>query len=188
VTAFDRDLRWRESLVDHLPFLRRYADTLIRHESHIHLDDLVNEVVMRALRVDDANAPRKGHVRGWLFMIMHNCFATRSRSLMNSWAIHVDMSSIPLDVDSGDYDKLVAHLDLRDVKKTMSQLPKLHRHVIILACVEKLKYHEVAKVLGVPVGTVMSRLARAREYLRRQTATERGDYGALRDRKQMMGS
>ena len=150
-----------------IPALRRYARVLL-HGSQ-DADDLVHDTLLRALdklsaRHDDAE------VRPWLFAIMHNLFISQLRRARARPAgepldeTHEASMSIRPDQESS--------LLWRDLLRGLNQLPVEQRAVILLVSVEDLSYAEAASVLGIPVGTVMSRLARGRERLRQMIDEE----------------
>jgi RNA polymerase sigma-70 factor (ECF subfamily) len=150
-----------------IPALRRYAAALLRDRENA--DDLVHDCLVRALdklhtRRDDAD------VRAWLFAIMHNLFISqlrRTRARPTGEPLdethEAAMSARPDQENS---------LHWRDLIRALNRLPVEQRSVILLVSVEDLSYAEVANVLGVPVGTVMSRLARGRERLRQMAEEE----------------
>jgi RNA polymerase sigma-70 factor (ECF subfamily) len=144
-----------------IPALRRYASALLRQREEA--DDLVHDCLVRALN----KLHTKRHdsdVRAWLFTIMHNLFVSQRRSrrirpVSESLEEHHDgAASIHPVQENG--------LHWRDLLRELYSLPEEQRQVILLVSVEDLSYAETAAVLGVPIGTVMSRLARGRERLR----------------------
>ena len=147
-----------------IPALRRYAVALLRNREDA--DDLVHDCLVRALdklhtRRDDAD------VRAWLFAIMHNLFVSQVRRAKARPAggpldeSHESTLSLRPEQESS--------LQWRDLLRGLAQLPADQRSVILLVSVEDLSYAEAANVLGIPIGTVMSRLARGRERLRQLT-------------------
>jgi len=156
----------------HIASMRRYAHALARDRSDA--DDLVQEALMRA--VARADTFKTGtNLRAWLFTILHNVHVNRVRGRSSRG------DEVPLeDVE----DRLVVPprqeeaVELREMMRVVRSLPDEQRGVLLLVAVEGLKYDEVAKVLGVPIGTVMSRLSRAREAVRTRLAG--GDAEALR--------
>ena len=151
-----------------IPALRRYATALLRNREDA--DDLVHDCLVRALdklhtRRDDAD------VRAWLFAIMHNLFISQLRRAKARPAgepldeSHEAAVSMRPDQESG--------LHWRDMIRALNKLPVEQRTVVLLVSVEDLSYAEAASVLGIPIGTVMSRLARGRERLRQ--LTDNGD-------------
>lgn len=150
-----------------IPALRRYAWTLLR--SYDDADDLVHDCLVRALdkwhtRRDDAD------VRAWLFTILHNIFVSQHRRRRTR------SGTIPLDEGHENAAPRAAtqedRLLWRDMLRALDRLPEEQRSVVLLVSVEDLSYAETAAVLGIPIGTVMSRLARGRERLREYTGTE----------------
>ena len=150
-----------------IPALRRYAGALLRNREDA--DDLVHDCLVRAL--DKLHTRRnESDVRPWLFAIMHNLFVSqkrRAKARPTSESLdetHESAVSLRPQQDSS--------LEWRDLIRGLNRLPEEQRSVILLVSVEDLSYAETAAVLGIPVGTVMSRLSRARERLRQ--ATEQG--------------
>jgi RNA polymerase sigma-70 factor (ECF subfamily) len=156
-------------LVAALPRLRRYARVLTGDVNCAN--DLVQDTLARAW--EKRRLWRAGSdLRAWLFTIMHNVhvnqYAERRRR-------HAESS---LDGDEGTADgwqisvraTQADRVELAEVLAQIRQLPVEQRDVLILAAVEELRYEEIARVQGVPIGTVMSRLNRAREKLRRLAA------------------
>jgi RNA polymerase sigma-70 factor (ECF subfamily) len=142
-----------------IPQLRRYARGL--NSDHALADDLVQDTLERAWS-KFSMWQRRGDVRAWMFGIMHNLFIDRIRSLKsrpedNAGDTLPEVSDRPMQVDQ---------LELRDLDRLLQRLPPDLREVLLLVGVEELSYQKVADVLAVPVGTVMSRLFRARERLR----------------------
>jgi RNA polymerase sigma-70 factor (ECF subfamily) len=147
-----------------IPALRRYAGTLLRNRQEV--DDLVHDCLVRALdrlhtRRNDAD------MRPWLFAIMHNLYVSRVRQK------RVRGETDPLDAVSeaalGIGARQDDHVQTTEVMAVVQRLPEDLRSVLLLVTVEDLSYAEVAQVLDIPIGTVMSRLSRARERLRRAT-------------------
>lgn len=149
----------------HIPALRRFAWSLSR-DGHT-ADDLVQDCLERAVsrwrsrRVD-------GDVRAWLFAILNNCFLDdRRRDKRRGRHVTLDEMTEPRAEAQQD-----AGLHYMDVAQAFEQLPEEQRSVILLIGVEDMQYSEAALVLGVPIGTVMSRLSRGRERLRQLVAGE----------------
>jgi RNA polymerase sigma factor (sigma-70 family) len=147
-----------------IPALRRYASALLRDRQEV--DDLVHECLVRAL--DRLHTLRNdAEIRPWLFAIMHNLYVSRFRRKQTQGQ--------PLSIDAvaeqvpAVHPRQEEHLRAQDVMRAVERLPEDHRTVLLLVTVEDLSYAEVAQVLGIPIGTVMSRLARARERVRRDT-------------------
>jgi RNA polymerase sigma-70 factor (ECF subfamily) len=143
-------------IVAHIPRLRRYARALAG-DSH-RADDLVQDTLERAL-AKFYLWRREGDLRAWLFTVMHNVFINQlkaKRELELDAAVEEGLQSAPRSDP----------LELRDLDAALRQLPVEQREVLLLVGLEQLSYAEVGKALGIPVGTVMSRLSRGRERLR----------------------
>jgi RNA polymerase sigma-70 factor (ECF subfamily) len=144
-----------------IPALRRYAWSLLRDTDDA--DDLVQDSLVRALDRIAAD-PAIVAVRPWLFTIMHNLFVSRWRTMRRQRATvsgdAVGNADVPVAPEQDDA------LARRDLLACLGRLSEDQRQVLLLVSVEGLEYREVASVLGVPVGTVMSRLSRARDNLR----------------------
>jgi RNA polymerase sigma-70 factor, ECF subfamily len=144
-----------------VPALRRYAVGLLLDRDEA--DDLVHDCLVHAL--DKLHTRRNGlEVRTWLFTILHNLFVNqlrrrRSRPPPEAFdEIHeATHSQRPAQEDG---------LQWRDLLRDLERLPEEQRSMVLLVSVEDLSYAEAAAVLDVPIGTVMSRLARGRERLR----------------------
>ena len=154
---------FREQMIAFLPRLSRFAYSLTG--SADQRDDLVQETCLRALTHRSQWRPGT-KLESWMFRIAQNLWIDRVRA-EKFRGEHVDLEAI--DKDASD---LASHTDglteaetrlaLAEVVRGLMQLPAEHRVVIALVCVEDLSYQEAADVLELPVGTVMSRLARAR--------------------------
>lgn len=163
-----------EALVAHLPALRRYAVSLIGNSALA--DDLVQDCIERALR-QSSQLRELPRIAGWLRRILYNLYIDeirRNRAKgkeedVDNFADHLELS-----VQASDRDMV------RDLAKAMSQLSIEHREILLLVSVEELNYREIAEELGIPQGTVMSRLARARDRLRTIMQGEGADIIALK--------
>lgn len=158
----------KHEIVEHLPRLRRYAVALTR-DSDV-ADDLVQSCLERALtklHLFQAGSD----MRAWMFTIMHNLHINILRKGARTGV------TVPLE----DTDNLPSappaqdgRLALRDLNEALGRLAEEKREVVLLIGLEGMSYKETAEILGVPVGTVMSRLARGREELRKMM-DERGE-------------
>ena len=152
-------------LVAAIPRLRRYARALTGEATRA--DDLVQDTLARAWekrRLWQAGSD----LRAWLFTVMHNVFVNQ-RAVARR-----DARNVSLDDDGvGEVWQIAvrpgqqARVEFAETVEQMGRLPAEQREVLLLAAVEEMKYEEIAAVLDIPVGTVMSRLSRAREKLRR---------------------
>ncbi|MGF6431594.1 MULTISPECIES: RNA polymerase sigma factor [Bradyrhizobium] len=142
-----------------IPALRRYARALVRDQAAA--DDLVQDCLERA--VIHWEQRRSDNPRPWLFAILHNLAINQFRRATGR-GVHVTIDETNEDT-FGQEAEQEHKVMYRDVMAKLARLPHDQRAVLLLIGVEDLSYAEAAKVLGVPVGTVMSRLARARERL-----------------------
>lgn len=144
-----------------VPALRRYAVALLRDREAA--DDLVQDCLERAVSRWTLRR-RDGDLRAWLFTILHNRFLdiVRRRRREGIWVALDDAPDLPSVVAAAE-----GRLALGDVLTALNRLDTEDRAVILLVAIEDLSYDEAARVLGVPVGTIMSRLSRARGRLRR---------------------
>jgi RNA polymerase sigma-70 factor (ECF subfamily) len=156
-------------LVAAIPRLRRYARVLTGETGRA--DDLVQDTLARAW--EKRRLWRSGtDLRAWLFTVMHNVFVNQ-RAVARRDARNL---SLEADGELGDAWELTVRptqqlaVELAELLQQVARLPGDQREVLLLAAVEELKYEEIAAILEVPVGTVMSRLSRAREKLRRMNA------------------
>jgi RNA polymerase sigma factor (sigma-70 family) len=145
-----------------IPALRRYARTLVR--DHAAADDLVQDCLERA--VGRWHQRREGDPRPWLFTILHNLAVSQFRqSARRGTHVTIDETN----EDKFGQDALQEQkLMYQDVLDRLARLPEDQRSVLLLVAVEDLSYADAAKVLDIPVGTVMSRLSRARERLQQE--------------------
>lgn len=155
------------ALADHIAALRRYARALLG--DRVEADDLVQECLARALSRTHLWRPGT-NLRAWLFTILHNIHVNNLRSRQAYVVVAEGLAcgsavrrlAAPPDQD--------ARLELRDLDRALRQIPEEQRQVLLLVGMEGMSYEEAAGLVGVPVGTIMSRVARGREALRRQVA------------------
>jgi RNA polymerase sigma-70 factor (ECF subfamily) len=142
-----------------IPRLRRYARALTGERSAA--DDLVQDTLERAW--NKLHLWRDGSdLRAWLFTIMHNVHVNQVRSRATGASLYLDEESADAPVRPTQTDLL----EVRDIDTALQRLPPEQRTVLLLVALERMSYGEAAKTLDIPIGTVMSRLARARERLR----------------------
>lgn len=147
-------------VTEQIPRLRRYARALVGAQ---RADDLVQDCLERAWsrrRLWDG----QGELRPWLFTILHNLYVNGVRRQAGAPPFDPLPEEEPPALAPSRHE---AALDLRDVERALDGLSLEHREVLLLVGLEQLDYAEAAAILNVPPGTVMSRLARAREALRR---------------------
>jgi RNA polymerase sigma-70 factor (ECF subfamily) len=159
-------------LVAAIPRLRRYARVLTGESTRA--DDLVQETLARAWEKRRLWASGTD-LRAWLFTIMHNVFVNQRATARR------DAQSVSLDDEETSAARELAvrpnqqlRVELAEIMRELARLPAEQREVLLLAAVEELRYEEIANVLAIPIGTVMSRLSRARDKLRRAMEHEPG--------------
>ena len=145
-----------------IPALRRYARALVRNRAAA--DDLVQDCLERA--VSRWNQRREGDPRPWMFTILHNLAVNQfRRSAHRGKHIAIDEAN---EDDFGQEAVQEQKLMYQDVLDKLARLPEDQRAVLLLVAVEDLSYADAARVLDIPIGTVMSRLSRAREKLQQE--------------------
>lgn len=152
-------------LSEHLPRLRRYARALTgdRHAA----DDLVQDTVERALNKAALWRPG-GRLDAWLSTVMHNIFVNQIRGSAGRDAA----ATAPLEavaMEPAARATQTDNLEVRDVHAALKLLSAEQREVLLLVTLEEYSYDETARILDIPVGTVMSRLSRARDRMRQLT-------------------
>lgn len=167
-----------DALVAQLPGLRRYAMALVGNAALA--DDLVQDCIERALG-QEAQLREPERLGGWLRRILHNLYIDEIRRGKRRGREH-------------DITELADHLELsapapdnsamREFIQAVNRLSLEHRQILLLVSVEELSYREIADELGIPLGTVMSRLARARERLRDLMQSSTAEIISLADRKE----
>jgi RNA polymerase sigma-70 factor (ECF subfamily) len=146
-----------DHLVELIPRLRRYARALTGER--VSADDLVQDTLERAWT--KLHLYRRGtDLRAWLFTVMHNVHVNKLRSTRLTEELDDEAAELAQRPSQGD------SLLVRDLDRSIALLPAEQRSVLLLVTLEEMSYEEVARTLGVPIGTVMSRLSRAREKLR----------------------
>lgn len=148
-----------EPIVDQIPALRRYARALTGDAWAA--DDLVQDTLERACskwRLWRAGSD----LRAWLFTLMHNVFVNQvRRAVRQAPGGSVDIDDVAHELAAPEADPAMA----LDLQRCLLRLPEDQRIVLLLVSLEDLSYLEVARITGVPLGTVMSRLSRARSRL-----------------------
>jgi RNA polymerase sigma-70 factor, ECF subfamily len=167
----DRRARFEALVLPHLDAAYRFARWLSPAEA----DDVVQEAFLRAFRAFDNL--RGGDVKAWLFTIVRNCHADALRQQQRRGGVPLPSSALPLEPLGGggaaDPESESIALDAAaTLERLISALPPEHREVLLLREMEDMSYREIAAVAQVPIGTVMSRLARARAALKAQWQRE----------------
>jgi RNA polymerase sigma-70 factor (ECF subfamily) len=142
-----------------IPRLRRYARALTGDA--MQADDLVQDTLERALNKRHLWRPGSD-LRAWMFTIMHNVFVNQVRARPAEATVTLDGEALDVPARSSPVDML----EVADIDAAIRRLPGEQREVLLLVALEQLSYGETARVLEIPVGTVMSRLHRARERVR----------------------
>lgn len=143
-----------------IPRLRRYALALTNNSDAA--DDLVQDCIERAIRKRHLWKQR-GSMRAWLYRILYNVFINQSTH-RNRVRRHVDLDE--MDGSLSETARQEDRVACQDIAAAMQRLPPDQRAAIVLTAVEELSYDEAAGVLGIPIGTLRSRLSRGRERLR----------------------
>lgn len=147
-----------DQLLTWVPRLRRYARALVGNRDDA--DDLVQDTLERAW-VKSAMWRGVTDMRAWLFGIMHNLHVdVVRRPKLHTVVLDEDTPEIPVSSTQGD------RLAVLDLQAALERLPVEQREIVLLIALEDLSYAEVATTLGIPIGSVMSRLSRGRERLR----------------------
>lgn len=158
--------KFETRLIDHIPRLRRYARAL--YSNTCAADDLVQDTLERAL-IKKSLWFDQQQLRPWLFSIMHNLYVNQVRR-QSTTPPHTELDENIRDTRSTPDSLMNAHR----LQRCINTLPDEQKAVFLLISLEGFAYEEVARILEIPVGTVMSRLSRARERLRKQlTETEK---------------
>jgi RNA polymerase sigma factor (sigma-70 family) len=141
-----------------LPRLRRYARAMVGDRAAA--DDLVQDTLEKAWsRL--AQWREGSDLRAWLFSIMHNLRVDQLRRPgLDTSALEDENHDTPMRETQTD------RLEVRDLESALRRLPVEQREVLLLVALEEMSYLEVSQTLGIPIGTVMSRLSRGRERLR----------------------
>jgi len=150
-------------LVEYIPRLRRYAHALSNNQ--YAADDLVQDTLERAL--NKRLLWRRGsRLRPWLFTIMHNLFINQVRQHGSSPQM-LELDENIMDATESPEGTFYA----QQLRYSINQLPDDQKEVFLLVSLEGFSYEEVATIMNIPVGTIMSRLSRAREKLRTKIST-----------------
>jgi RNA polymerase sigma-70 factor (ECF subfamily) len=144
-------------IIPFIPNLRRYARALVGDRDGA--DDLVQDTLERAVR--KFHLWRPGDLRAWLFSIMHNVFVNQLKSRKIALEVEIDEETLAARIPT------VTSMDVLDLQRALGCLAPEQREVVLLVALEDMTYSDVSRALGIPIGTVMSRLSRGREKLRK---------------------
>lgn len=164
----EKRARFEARVLPHLDAAYRFARWLCR--SSVEADDIVQEAFLRAFRGFDAL--RGGDAKAWLLTIVRNCHATAMQQQQRRATVPLPedheeaMQSVDLTANPDPESTSAADDERRTLDRLIAALPEEHREVLLLRELEDMSYREIAAVTQVPIGTVMSRLARARAALR----------------------
>lgn len=148
-------------LISHIPSLRNYARSLTRDRSDA--DDLLQDSLVRALSRMDLFTPGT-NLKSWLLTILHNIFLDGKRKTKRT---HEFVKAITwMGGNNVTRPNQLDRIDLRDMDKALAALPITQRSTLFSIALDGLNYEETAKVAGIPVGTVRSRLSRGRSSLK----------------------
>jgi RNA polymerase sigma-70 factor (ECF subfamily) len=133
-------------------------------------EDLVQETYMKALK-GFSSFQQGTNFRAWMFRILRNTFLTSRTGLKQSAPLEEEEDALP-PVSTTPESLLLARADQEQIQSALEQLPAHHREVILLCDVEEMTYQEIAETLNIPMGTVMSRVSRARKSMRELLAAK----------------
>jgi len=177
----EKDRVFREEALPHLNALYNYARSISR--SREDAEDLVQETYLRAYRFFDQYTPGT-NCKAWLFTILRNLYNTEYKKSPDqvhyetTEEIYGQIKNVETtDMDRNPEDEFFENLMPDEIVQAIEDLPEEYRSSIILADIEDFSYKEIAEILDVPIGTVMSRLHRARNILKKKLvdfARERG--------------
>lgn len=129
-------------------------------------EDLVQEAYVKALKGFSSFTPGT-NFRAWIYRILRNAFLTSRAGLKANVSLDDDENSIAEPVTAGDPESLlIARMDGEQIRRALRELPVRQREIILLCDVEEMSYKEISETLSLPIGTVMSRLSRARAAMR----------------------
>jgi RNA polymerase sigma-70 factor (ECF subfamily) len=154
---------FEEVVLPHLDAAFNYARWLTKNDADA--EDVVQDAYVRALRF--FSSLRDDSARAWLFTIVRNTWYGRFPRRTSPAAVHVgaehvdDRADVSLDPEA----QMIQQQTVEHVRRALETLPTDFREVLVLRELEGLSYKEIAAIVGIPLGTVMSRLARARERL-----------------------
>jgi len=129
-------------------------------------EDLVQETYMKALKGFSSFTPGT-NLRAWMYRILRNTYLTTQAGLK---AAPLDDEDEQQATDETPESILLAHAERQQLERALEALPVHHREIVLLCDVEEMSYQEIGQTLGIPIGTVMSRLSRARRALRQLLA------------------
>ncbi len=182
----ERDRQFRTEALCWLPEVTRFALSLTREEADA--DDLVQETFLKAYEAWDSYTLGT-ECRGWLFTICRHTFYRRQRREERQVTCDdpeleaLAAAAVHASARQGGYGDLFTRFDISDaIDRAIAELPEAFREVVLLVDVHDQSYEGAATALGVPMGTVRSRLFRARRLLQEALMSHAGDAGLVRPR------
>ncbi len=170
MTPDERVARFEAAILPYLDAAYNLARWLARDPSDA--EEIVQESMVRAFTYFDGF--HGGDGRAWLFAIVRNSFYTWARRRGRHATVPLE-EEMPVDDGAPDPEtQLLRRIDARELRAAIDELPVAFREALVLREIEGLSYREIADVAGIPIGTVMSRLARARGLVRRRLAVRGG--------------
>jgi RNA polymerase sigma-70 factor, ECF subfamily len=152
-----------DAILGEIPRLRRFARFLMRNSDIA--DDLVQETLMRAVAAADSFQPGT-NIRAWLFTILKNATRNHARRQRRNPVDSID--TLDTTAPSETLADPLSRLEFSELIAAIDMLPNTFKQVVLLCGVEGFQYEEAAEIMGVPIGTIRSRLSRARGILRRR--------------------
>jgi RNA polymerase sigma-70 factor, ECF subfamily len=152
-----------DAILGEIPRLRRFARFLMRNPDIA--DDLVQETLMRAVAAAASFQPGT-NIRAWLFTILKNATRNHARRQRRNPVDSID--TLDTTAASETLADPLARLEFTELIAAIDTLPSSFKQVVLLCGVEGFQYEEAAEIMGVPIGTIRSRLSRARGILRRR--------------------
>ena len=129
-------------------------------------EDLVQETYVKALK-GFSSFSLGTNFRAWMYRILRNTFLTSRTGLEQTVSLDDEENAVVEPAANDDPESLLfARADQEEIRRALEQLPVAHREIILLCDVEEMSYKEIAELVGIPMGTVMSRLSRARRAMR----------------------
>ena len=176
--------KFGNDLIEQLPQLRAFARALTGGDQAF-ADDLVQDTVVKALQAQ-GSFEQGTNLKAWLFTILHNTFRNQRRHDGRN-PVDVDSETVEQAVDLAAQDQTPEQLLTRqtldaDLQAALDALPEAFRQAVWLRDVEEFSYAEIARIVGVPIGTVMSRISRGRKLLYERLASARNEMSMSRDR------
>ena len=156
---------FEELAMPHFAKLYNFAHWLAQDRAAA--EDLVQETYMKALR-GFSSFQQGTNFRAWMYKILRNTFLTTKAGLKVSVSLDSDGDDKPAEpaVTETPESVLLARVEVETIQSALEKLPVKFREIILLCDLEEMSYHEIGQTLGIPIGTVMSRLSRARKAMR----------------------